>query len=283
MSGVIVLPQRFTSQPQYSPPIVSGYSDVVFSLIGNSLVDRKTRAYPTGTIGTTIAMPKGIAYVLPASSTTWVRAEPDLDPMLGGSFSVNWYGSLRADTGQLLLSYAAGYGWSFNTGSWAGGYLRFSIYNIWRGTGYLTGATYVGDDLFHSVSLTYDDPSATAEIFLDGVSIGSGTFTKDPGTVSSGSIAMSGHATLPHKMLAVQAYRGVLSRARILALSQNPWILFKAPSRRIYSIPAGGGTKQTYIKVAGVWKPATVWIKVGGVWKTSTPYINVSGTWKPLT
>lgn len=37
---------------------------------------------------------------------------------------------------------------------------------------------------------------------------------------------------------------------------------------------------QAWIKVAGVWKQATMWIKVSGVWKTATPKIKVAGTWK---
>jgi hypothetical protein len=35
-----------------------------------------------------------------------------------------------------------------------------------------------------------------------------------------------------------------------------------------------------WIKVAGVWKQATVWIKVAGVWKTATPKLKVTGVWK---
>jgi hypothetical protein len=35
-----------------------------------------------------------------------------------------------------------------------------------------------------------------------------------------------------------------------------------------------------WIKIAGVWKQATVYIKVAGVWKTATPAIKVSGIWK---
>lgn len=41
--------------------------------------------------------------------------------------------------------------------------------------------------------------------------------------------------------------------------------------------PAGS---KFYIKVAGVWKQATVYIKVAGTWKLATPFIKVSGTWK---
>jgi hypothetical protein len=46
---------------------------------------------------------------------------------------------------------------------------------------------------------------------------------------------------------------------------------------------AGGAppvSSKIYIKVAGVWKLATVYIKVAGVWKVATPFIKVSGTWK---
>lgn len=41
--------------------------------------------------------------------------------------------------------------------------------------------------------------------------------------------------------------------------------------------PAGS---KFYIKIAGVWKLATVYIKVAGTWKVATPFIKVSGTWK---
>lgn len=63
------------------------------------------------------------------------------------------------------------------------------------------------------------------------------------------------------------------------------------PSRRYFdgaqteigSLPLQGISAvvtQAWIKIAGVWKTATVWIKVAGTWKTATPKINVSGTWK---
>jgi len=35
-----------------------------------------------------------------------------------------------------------------------------------------------------------------------------------------------------------------------------------------------------WIKVAGVWKQATVFLNVSGTWKTATPKIKVSGIWK---
>lgn len=34
-----------------------------------------------------------------------------------------------------------------------------------------------------------------------------------------------------------------------------------------------------YIKVSGVWQPATPYIKVSGAWQVANPYIKVSGTW----
>jgi hypothetical protein len=44
-------------------------------------------------------------------------------------------------------------------------------------------------------------------------------------------------------------------------------------------VPPIAGTI-AWIKVAGVWKEATVHIKVAGVWKTATPNIKVAGVWK---
>lgn len=35
-----------------------------------------------------------------------------------------------------------------------------------------------------------------------------------------------------------------------------------------------------WIRIAGVWKQATVFINAGGTWKTATPKLNVTGTWK---
>lgn len=37
--------------------------------------------------------------------------------------------------------------------------------------------------------------------------------------------------------------------------------------------------KKFWIKVAGVWKEATVHIRIAGVWKVATPFIRASGTW----
>jgi hypothetical protein len=52
---------------------------------------------------------------------------------------------------------------------------------------------------------------------------------------------------------------------------------------RIPSIGTTGAPPSTtlaWIKVAGVWKQATVHIKVAGVWKTANPKIKISGVWR---
>lgn len=50
-----------------------------------------------------------------------------------------------------------------------------------------------------------------------------------------------------------------------------------APLQSPYSPPAPASG--AWIKVAGVWKNATVWIKVAGVWKTATPFVKAGGVW----
>jgi hypothetical protein len=59
--------------------------------------------------------------------------------------------------------------------------------------------------------------------------------------------------------------------------------LFDGAQIELQSLPIQGISAvvtQAWIKIAGVWKQATVWIKVAGTWKTATPNIKVSGTWK---
>ncbi len=44
--------------------------------------------------------------------------------------------------------------------------------------------------------------------------------------------------------------------------------------------PAAPSATTAWIKVAGVWKQATVHIKVAGVWKQATSYVKIGGTFK---
>jgi hypothetical protein len=90
--------------------------------------------------------------------------------------------------------------------------------------------------------LTYDDPAASIEIFLDGASVGSAGYTKDPGAVGNGSFSVKGDATSPHQMLTVQAFAGKLSATEIRSLQNQPWQVFGAPPRRLYIVTGGTGT-----------------------------------------
>ena len=39
-------------------------------------------------------------------------------------------------------------------------------------------------------------------------------------------------------------------------------------------------TTKAWIRVAGVWRLATVWVKVAGTWKVARPLVKIGGVWK---
>ena len=243
--SAILLPRKFTRQPQYPAPLAGGplRDRARFVLLGNQSSEILNGINRSGTIGTTEATTDGIAYLPTTANTVWTKQVNDLDPYVAGSFSVNWYGILRADTFQNLLNYTGPYGWEFRTYNWGANQIRLGLTAYWSGASPATGAIGAVDNILHSVAMVYDDAAASVEFFLDGRSAGSVGYSKDPGAIGAGSFSVKGHSTLPHKMLTVQAYKGKLTPAEILTLAQNPWQIFKAPSRKLwFEPPAPVGT-----------------------------------------
>jgi hypothetical protein len=76
------------------------------------------------------------------------------------------------------------------------------------------------------------------------------------------------------------AWNRLLSDAEALEISQNFWQIFRAPSRVIYSIPAGGAaTGQPKIWTGSTWvnKPAKVWN--GSAWVEKPAKVYNGSTW----
>ncbi len=240
---MLILPYRFKGQPQYPAPISkSGLGGKArFVLLGNQPYELVNKAPRTGTIGTTDYTSDGVAYLPPSTATTWAQTVPDLDPYTSGSFTVFWHGVLRADTAQTLLrDLGPVYGWEFKTNTWAPGALRLMLLGFWSGGGPVKVIS-VTDNTLHSLAIRYDDAAATVEFFLDGISQGSGSFTKDIGAVGSGTFGMVGDATSPHKMHTVQAFSGKLSDAEIWVLHESKGLaLFKTLARRVWVASASG-------------------------------------------
>jgi hypothetical protein len=237
----LLAPNRFTAQPQYVAPIDRRGvgAKVRFALLGNQGYELVNGVPRSGTVGSTQATSSGLAYVLPSSGTTWAKRIDALDPYVSGSFSVHWRGVLRADTLQTLLAYGTLAGWEVKTDGWSPGQLRFRLAGLFSGSGPTIGPVGVTDGTIHSVTLVYDDAAALVEFFLDAVSIGSSSWTKDTAAVTSTSFKVQGDATSPHKMLTCQAFAGKLSAAEVRALAANPQQVFKAPPRRLWVVPAG--------------------------------------------
>ena len=222
---------------------------VRFALIGGyNPIEACQSIRPTGTIGGVEVTAGGLAYVAPSSvKTTWPANIPSLDPYLSGSFTVMWYGVLRANALGHLLVYLGGYGWRLSTNSWAPGALLLELGAEWRGGG-PQAVVAVTDNTLHSVIARYNEPTATTDIFLDGVRVLSGgAFTKDPGAVSSGSFYMvdlSAGGT-PHKMLTTQAFAGNLNAKQVAILVDNPYHVFDDNERSLW-VPGGGVTAPAF-------------------------------------
>lgn len=183
---------------------------------------------PGGTLGTTISTAGGLAYVPGTSQTTWTVEVDDLDPNIGNSFSIFWYGVLRDNVGSLLLRNSdASYGWQFATGAYGGGQLSIYFYSSWGGN-YRGSVATVADGSLHSIIANYDDVAKTVEFFLDGTSIGSGPWTKDPVALNPASQAFSMYATSAkaHAVVTLQAFKGLLSSTERASLVANPSYIF---------------------------------------------------------
>jgi hypothetical protein len=240
---LLFTPGEWTSQPDFAVGIDRGNplgERARFALIGGeSPVEMCRIISPTGTIGSTTIGPGGKAYVLPSTSTTYTANIPDLDPK-GGSMTIGWYGLLRDDVVQNLLQSYNGYGWSFYTSSWSPGSLRLGLSPYWGGGGTSTSAFGVTDNTVHAAMVVYDASAATAEFFLDGISMGSGAWGPDPGAIfSPQTFYMNGDASKPAAMLTVQGFAGAFNASQVKSWSENPWQIFEADDEAIW-VPGAG-------------------------------------------
>jgi hypothetical protein len=195
-----------------------------------SLNELVTGTVHGGASGSTTSTSGGLAFVPGTSTTTWTFLEDELDPYVSGDFTLHWYGSLRDDTAQVLLqSVGASYGWIFGSASYAPGWLSLYLYGPWGGGAKYSDVTVITDDSMHCITVRYKNATTNAEFFLDGVALGSGTYTKDPGAMGAGQVfGIYGHATKPHKCVTQQAFVGALSDAKIATLVADPFTIFSA-------------------------------------------------------
>ena len=248
---LILTPEEWDSQPPYAVGINRGNplgAKARFAVIGGPAPVELCRGIPmSGVQGTVEVTPGGLAYVLPTTASTWAGPVADLDTY-SGSLTVCWYGMLRSNSTAILLDSLGSYGWYFYTTSYAAGVIQAVFGSQWGGFGVFPPRPALTDNTLHSLSVRYDDASATVEFFLDGVSLGpAATFNKDPGATSNQMLGMydgSGGAT-PHKMLTCQAFKGALSDAEILTFHANPWGIFEQDDEQIWLPSAGGAITLT--------------------------------------
>ena len=191
---------------------------------------------PGGASGSTETTAGGLAFVPSSTATTWTFVETGLDPFVSGSFTVHWYGVMRDNVSQTLLSAAGSpYGWQIGSVAYAGGSVCFYIYS---NTGPAGGVKYSSvvaatDAELHCLTMRYDaaaSPAPTAEFFLDGVSMGGpSAYTKDVAAMGpSQAFSIVGDASKPFKVVTVQGYLGALSNTEIATLVAAPFTIFTA-------------------------------------------------------
>jgi hypothetical protein len=73
----------------------------------------------------------------------------------------------------------------------------------------------------------------------------------------------------------VRLYNRALTGAEVKALASYRGVGL-TPNRDLTAC----AINSNWVRVGGVWKPATTWINQGGTWKTSTPKIKVGGVWR---
>lgn len=243
--------ERIVVQPKYPARIDT--SDPMgalarFAVIGNFTVPIELLGgiQPGGTPGAIAATPFGTGYVLPSSAaTTWQKDAAGLDPYIGDSITVCWYGLLRDDTIQQLLTFGSGYGWRLKTSNWGAGQLRIGIEQFWGG-GYTGGIFPIVDNTLHTIVLRYDGAALALDVFIDGVLAGSYGSIKDGGAILASpvfSMLAEPTGTKPHVMATAQAFAGWFTDDQVRIWSGNPWHIFE-PEEEFGFVPAstGGGT-----------------------------------------
>ena len=238
-------------QPQY-PTVIdrSGIgAKARFALLGTKPQELLTGVNRTGAIGTGVATTNGIAYSLPSALSVWAASVPDLDPYVSGSFSCFWYGVLRTNNAQRLLRYANtsnSAGWTFITAAVLPNTVTVDLVTVGSSQGVTTGAIPIVDNSIHSVSFVYDADTTSVDMFFDGQKVSTKAWPRDSSATDASPIftMFSAGVANPHKMLTVQAYAGKLSTHEVVSLSNNPWQIFRASSKRIQNstVTIGGVT-----------------------------------------
>lgn len=245
--GLITTPGKFLVQPQYPAQIDRSTSignKLRFAVIGsNQPIDLCNGTQSGGAVGTVIPTPKGIAYLPATTATTWARRIPDIDPVVSGNFTVNWYGYVRTNVQSTLLQSSDGsHGWQLYLAPNAVGSSWLYLYSLQAASGRAFALT-VPDNSLHSIALTWDDAAGNIEGFLDGKSLGTNWWIKDTtaqGAAQTLSMLDGSGGGSPQNLLTEQAYKGKLTNVEIAALANNPWLPFKAPDDEIWIIASGG-------------------------------------------
>lgn len=247
MSGLI-LPNRFTSQPQYpvdidwSNPLAQSCAGSYLPINPNTSSGSPGRTVSKYGIGNTfvrassqsvtIPLRKNIVCTATGATVIGIANSTDL-ANVQGIFSISdgtsYFAVLfRGDLGGVPISAA----------SWDG-----SSFNQWATSAYTSGTNYV-------IAIT-TDPLGNFNVYLNGVlQSGNQTNTGSLPTAALNKLiigsADNGTTTyLSGASFFATAFGRVLSVAEIKALSDNPWQIFKAPQRRIWVATTSSGSTGT--------------------------------------
>lgn len=188
-----------------------------------------TNTANTGAAGSTVSTSAGLAYCPASTASQWSIVNTGVDPYVTGDFSVFWYGILASNVSEILLQCHGPYGWTLRVGPWAPGSSALIFEAFW-GPAPITKVISTDGATPITIGAAYNDTAATVTLYLNGSSIGSGSYTKDPGAMGgTQAFYMTGDATTPQKCVTVQAFSVLFDGTDFSALHADPFDIFVAP------------------------------------------------------
>lgn len=193
-----------------------------------SLSEQSAGVSAGGTIGSTVVLSEGTAYIPGSPSTSWATPVSKIDPY-NNSITIVWYGRFNITGTATLASYLQSYGWHLRAQEWSTNVMYLTLGT--QGSGSQVSAQIgITSGTVHHLAVRFNKATSKVDVFLDGIlKTANLSFSGDSGAVGGGGAFFMQNQSTTSACITCQIYEGALSDSDIASLAASPIQIFAAP------------------------------------------------------